>query len=293
MLDWRVGIDNVDIALTRWYRGGVHVLYTLPAQILLAVLAVAGLVAFFLGGGRMGEALQEHPAGAALLLFLIPAQLFATVIHEAGHAFTAKAFGREVPRAGVGWYWFGPMAFVDTSDMWLADRWPRVAVSLAGPYANLVLGSLAALVAWLVPSILVAAALWQFALASYVSVLSNLNPLLEFDGYYVLMDLLDRPNLRPRALAWLGRGLLPALRTPGALRGHTVDLLYGLGSVIYVALTVAVVVELYRLVVQDWIARLVPVPVAAGLAWVVAAAVVATVGASVYGDMRGTRAGSA
>lgn len=69
---------------------------------------------------------------------------------------------------GIGWYWFGPVAYVDTSDMWLEGRWPRIAVSIAGPYANLVLGGLAALVA---------------------------------DGYHVLSDLLDRPNLRPRALA--------------------------------------------------------------------------------------------
>src|SRR5207248_6507662 len=92
-------------------------------------------------------------AGPALLLFLIPANLAAILIHEAGHAFTVKAFGREVPRGGIGWYWFGPIAFVDTSDMWLADRWPRIAVSLAGGYANLVLPPLAPLAACLVPDL--------------------------------------------------------------------------------------------------------------------------------------------
>jgi putative peptide zinc metalloprotease protein len=88
-------------------------------------------------------------------------------------------------------------------------------VSLAGPYANLVLGGLAALVAWFVPSAVLSAALWEFALLSYLAALLNFNPLMEFDGYYVLSDLLERPNLRPRALAWLGRDLIPALRTPG------------------------------------------------------------------------------
>ena len=60
---------------------------------------------------------------------------------------------------GVGWYWFGPIAYVDTSDMWLAGRKERVFVSLAGPYADLVTGGLAALVAWFVPNPVLSAAL--------------------------------------------------------------------------------------------------------------------------------------
>lgn len=67
---------------------------------------------------------------------------------------------------------------------------------------------------------MLSAALWQFALISYTGVLVNLNPLMEFDGYFVLSDLLERPNLRPRALAWLGTDLIPALRNPQRLRGH-------------------------------------------------------------------------
>jgi hypothetical protein len=53
-----------------------------------------------------------------------------------------KAFGREVHRAGVGWYWFGPIAFVDTTDMWLDGPRKRILVSCAGPAADLVLGGI-------------------------------------------------------------------------------------------------------------------------------------------------------
>ena len=217
----------------------------------------------------------------------MPAYFVSILVHEAGHAFTTKHFGREVPRVGVGWHWFGPIAYVDTSDMWLAGRWPRVAVSLAGPYAALVLGGLAALAAWFVPDPVLSAALWQFALVSYVGVLVNLNPLMEFDGYFVLSDLLEKPNLRPRALAWLGRGLIPALRTPGLLRGHRLELLYGLASVLYVAFSAVLTIVLYRLLPQDWLAGILPAAVAAGLAWVLAAAVVALAALDVLGELRG------
>jgi putative peptide zinc metalloprotease protein len=265
----------------------MFLLYTRAGQVFLAAIALVGIVAFVLGVGELGAALEGTEAGGWLLLFWIPATLVALLVHEAGHAFTTKHFGREVPRVGIGWYWFGPVAYVDTSDMWLEGRWPRIAVSLAGPYTNLVIGSFASIAAWFVPNAVFSAVLWEFALLSYLGVLLNLNPLMEFDGYYVLIDLLEMPNLRPRALAWLGQDLIPALRTPGGLKGHRLELLYGLASVLYVALMGVLTVVLYRLIVQGWMEGILPDILAAGLAWVLAAAVVVLAAVSVLGELRG------
>jgi putative peptide zinc metalloprotease protein len=262
-------------------------MFTRPAQVALAVFSVAGFVAFLRDGARAAVTITDGPV---LLLVLVPGQLLATLAHEAGHAFTTKAFGREVLRAGVGWYWFGPVAFVDTSDMWLAGRWPRVAVSLAGPYANVVLAGAAALAAAIVSSDLAAAVLWQFALVSYAALLLDLNPLLEFDGYYVLMDLLERPNLRQRALAWLRWQLPTAIRTPRALTGHFVELLYAVASLAYIGVAAVLTAVLYRLLLQDWLARLLSPPAAAALGWVVATLFIALVSAGTIGDLRAARA---
>jgi putative peptide zinc metalloprotease protein len=287
IMEWQGSVRGVDEPLTRLYRGGMFPLYTRAGQVLLAAIALAGIIAFTLGIGELGTTLEESQAGGWLLLFWIPATLVALLVHEAGHAFTTKHFGREVPRVGIGWYWFGPVAYVDTSDMWLEGRWPRIAVSIAGPYTNLVIGSLASIVAWFVPNALFSAVLWEFALLSYLGVLLNLNPLMEFDGYYVLSDLLEKPNLRPRALSWLGRDLIPALRTSGGLKGHRLELFYGLASVLYVALMAVLTLVLYRLVVQGWMEGILPEVVAAALAWVLAAAVVVLAAVSVLGELRG------
>ena len=287
LLEWQGSVRGVDEPLSSLYRGGVRLLYGRAGQLVLAAVALAGIVAFVLGIGELGAALKGTEAGGWLLLFWVPAYILAIVIHEAGHAFTTKHFGREVPRVGVGWYWFGPVAYVDTSDMWLEGRWPRIAVSVAGPYANLVLGGFAALVAWFVPNAVLSAALWEFALLSYIAVVLNFNPLMEFDGYYVLSDLLEKPNLRPRSLAWLGRGLLPALRTPGRLEGHRLELLYGLASLLYVAFSAVLTVVIYRLVVQGWMEGILPQVLAAGLAWALAAAVVVLAAVGVLGELRG------
>ena len=286
LMEWQGSVRGVDRPLSSLYRGGVRLLYSRAGQLALAAVALAGIVAFILGIGELGAALKGTEAGGWLLLFWVPAYFLAIVVHEAGHAFTTKHFGREVPRVGVGWYWFGPVAYVDTSDMWLEGRWPRIAVSIAGPYANLVLGGLAALVAWFVPSAVLSAALWEFALLSYLAVLLNFNPLMEFDGYYVLSDLLDKPNLRPRALAWLGRDLIPALRTPGKLEGHRFELLYGLASLLYVAFSAVLTVVIYRLVVQGWMEGILPQVLAAGLAWALAAAIVVLAAVGVLGELR-------
>jgi putative peptide zinc metalloprotease protein len=120
-------------------------------------------------------------------------------------------------------------------------------------------------------------------------VLANLNPLMEFDGYYILSDLLERPNLRPKALSWLGRNLLPALREPERLRGHRLELLYGLSSVLYIAFSAVLTVVLYRLIVQGWMEGFLPDALAAALAWVLAAAVVILAALGVLGEMRGAR----
>jgi CRP-like cAMP-binding protein/Zn-dependent protease len=288
VLEWQWSIKGIDKTLTRIYRGGVRFFYTRVAQFVLALVTLAGLVAFISMAYKASAAIHSH-GGAKFLLFLIPAYLFSILIHEAGHAFTTKAFGYEVPRAGIGWYWFGPIAFVDTSDMWLAGRWPRIAVSLAGPYSNMALAGISAIIAWLSGNATVSAALWLFAAASYVMVLFNFNPLLEYDGYYILADWLERPNLRSRSLAWIGKEMPRAFRSGGGLRGHGLELVYGIAALAYILLMGVLTLVSYRLFLQDYIARLMPPALAASLAWMLGLTVVVLSLAGVVGELRGNK----
>ncbi|HEY3067420.1 MAG TPA: cyclic nucleotide-binding domain-containing protein [Methylomirabilota bacterium] len=286
VMEWNWTWRGVDRLAARLYAGGAYLLYTRPGLLLLAIIGVGGLIAFF---STTRSVLHAEKLGGLLLLFLIPARLCSVVLHEGAHALTTKAFGRTVGGAGVGWYWFGPIAFVDTSDMWLAARGPRIAVSLAGACADVVLAGAASLVALVIPSPAAGAVLWQFALLSYLAVLINSNPLLEYDGYYVLTDLLDRPNLRHRALLWIGRDMVPALRSRrlAGLHGHRLEVLYGFATLLYVGVLVALTVVLYRLLLEDWLSARISPWAAAGLVWALAAAVVAVVAAAVVSDLRG------
>lgn len=289
LLEWRLEIRPVDPVITRLYQRGVYLLFTRAGLVVTGLLALAGLMAFCWDSLRVKSSIFG-PGGDSLLLgFLIPALLLAIAVHEAGHAFTTKAYGYEVHSLGVGWYWFGPIAYVDTSDLWLAGRWPRIAVSLAGSYANLVLAGIAGLAGLCTDNPVFDAALWQFAFLSYVTVLVNLNPLLEYDGYYVLMDLMERPNLRSHCLRWLGTQFVQALRTPGGFKGHGVEVLYGMGSLLYVSLMAGLTLIFCRLFLQDWLGRFLPGPIPAYIAWFLPLVVAVLSTAGVVGELRGMK----
>jgi len=284
-LTWYHPISGIDSALTRLYNRYVRFVFTRIGQILLAAIAVVGLVAF------LTMPVDSRRSGAGLLLVLIPVFALSLLVHEAGHAFATKAFGREVNRAGFGWFWIGPMAFIDTSDTWLATRRQRLAVALAGPYATVVFAGLLGLVARAFDPPL-SAALWFAALVSYVSVFQNLNPLIELDGYYTLVHLLDRPNLRMKALGWLATSGWGALRHPSRLRGHGFDALYAVASVLYIIGAATLLVFLYRSVVQRWVEQVVPSSVAPVIGWGLAGLYVIVTVAAVGADLRRARRSS-
>ncbi len=198
----RVVLANIDPAVGLLYRAGGRLLFTRAAAALMGTVAVLGVLAFgwqwWTGEQSVFLTGNSYFAGAALLLGL---NVLALACHELGHALATKHAGRRVPAAGFLVYFGIPSVFVDTTDVWMAGRRGRLLTTAAGPAAGLVLAGASALVAFAVP----AAAPWCFKLsfAWYINALFNLNPFLALDGYYLVMDWLEVPNLRARGLAWV------------------------------------------------------------------------------------------
>lgn len=243
ILTTRIVLRNVDRPLTLLYEKGAW-LFKKPAQIILGGMALAGLMAFIVEWEWVG--FSSYPPGSQFLFALVPFLLLSIVLHEAGHAFAVKACGREVAGIGIGWYWISPIFFVDTSDMWLAGRRQRIYVSLSGAYVHLLMGGVCVLIGWVIQDPGITSILRLLALSSYVMALINLNPLMEYDGYFVLADLLNRPNLRSQSLSWFRRGFLRTLKNPVELGRHRLDLAYGLVSLLYLILAASLAVILYR-----------------------------------------------
>jgi putative peptide zinc metalloprotease protein len=122
-------------------------------------------------------------------------------LHELGHAFTAKNYGCRVPSMGVAFLVLWPVAYTDTNETWrLTDRFQRLRVASAGILTELVIAVWATLAWALLPAGSLQSAAFFLATTSWIATLAiNASPFMRFDGYFILMDALDMPNLHARS----------------------------------------------------------------------------------------------
>ena len=123
------------------------------------------------------------------------------VIHEFGHGLTAKHYGGEVHEMGMLFLVLTPALYCDVTDSWLLpSKWKRIWISAAGIYVECFLASIATFVWWNTePGLLHSLMLSTMFICSVNTILFNANPLLRYDGYYVMADWLEVPNLRMKS----------------------------------------------------------------------------------------------
>ncbi|WP_157953705.1 HlyD family efflux transporter periplasmic adaptor subunit [Oceanimonas marisflavi] len=140
-------------------------------------------------------------------------------LHELGHAYTARHFGCRVPTMGIAFLVMFPMAYTDVNDAWrLPVRRQRLLVGAAGMLTELTIAAWATLAWALLPDGVLRNGAFLLATTTWISTLAiNASPFLRFDGYFLLMDALELPNLHGRAFAlarWQLREGLFALGDP-------------------------------------------------------------------------------
>ncbi len=176
-------------------------------------------------------------------LILAATMAVVKVLHEFGHGLSCKKFGGECHEIGFMLLVFTPCLYCNVSDSWmLPNKWKRVWIGAGGIYVEMILASIAAFVWFFTESgtTLNDLCLNMMFLNVVSTVLVNGNPLLRFDGYYILMDILEIPNLRQKSTEvlkrWFQKTCLglelqddPFLPT----RGKIWFALYTIASVIY------------------------------------------------------------
>jgi hypothetical protein len=238
-------ISGIDGLITKSYRSVGKFLFVPVIQwIMLAVIAAGGVV--FVGmllGLIDRDVAVIGGAGAVIgIISLYVLQFITLLLHEWSHAVTTKHFGREVRRGGFLLYMGMPAAFVDTTDIWMEPRRPRIVVSWAGPHSGFFLGGLASLLILVVPGAFAQGVLYQFAFLTYLTSIMNLNPLLKMDGYYILMDWLEIPRLRERSMAFIGKPLRDKLRQRETLtREERIFAVFGALSAFWTVITLALI----------------------------------------------------
>lgn len=211
--------------------------YTRTAALIVACLGLLGLL-LAVRQWPVFTSTFLHFFDAAGLVWYGAALAFAKVLHELGHALTAKRYGCRVPTMGVAFLVLMPVLFTDTTDTWrLPDRRRRLTVGAAGMIAELGLAAIATFLWGFLPDGPARSAAFVVATVTWIMTLAvNLNPFMRFDGYYLLSDLAGIDNLQDRAFAqakWrlretlLGLGEPPPEPLPPRLRRFMLVYAYG------------------------------------------------------------------
>ncbi len=142
------------------------------------------------------------PRNIILMIALFPIM---KAFHEFAHAYAVKAWGGEVHEMGITLLVLMPVPYVDATAAWaFREKYKRVLVSAAGMIVELFLAAIALIIWTLVePGLIKDAALSAFLIGSVSTILFNANPLLRFDGYYILQDLIEIPNLYSRSAKYV------------------------------------------------------------------------------------------
>ena len=178
----------------------IRLLVSPPAALIwIVTVMLAVKVVIDNAGAAAAQAEGILAPGNLIILYLCLALV--KTMHEFGHAVVCKHFGGEVHTMGVMLVVFTPLPYMDATSSWsFRSRWQRAFVGAAGMIFEIFAASLAAFVwAFTGQGMIHSIAYNIMFIASVSTALFNANPLLRYDGYYILSDLVDIPNLHTRA----------------------------------------------------------------------------------------------
>jgi len=220
--------NHVDEILIKIYNQWIYILFTRPFQSILLLIGLLGFISFIANSFNFIDAFQQAKPNLLILLLLVFTFSICTVVlHELGHAFTANKFGFKIRRFAIGWMLAAPIAYADTSELWLANKKTRLIVNIAGVSVDFLVAGCLALAAYFLSDRSIFPTLWILSFFIYYQGLKNLSPLSEYDGYYLLSDYLESPKLRKTSMQWLASQ--PLLFS----KAHKKEMIFWLSCIFY------------------------------------------------------------
>lgn len=230
-------IKNIDRILGALYRHIFWIFFTRAAKVFFTAIIVPGIFCYLYSLKNTPALLQTANSYTMGFITIAIIYILVVTIHELAHAMTVKYCGREIIRGGFMFYLGSPCFFVDTTDAWMVnDRKKRVMVSGAGPLSELIIASIASILIVLFPNFSLNSLLLKLASICYIGAMVNINPLLELDGYFILVDFLGIPALRYKAFSFLKHKLIRKIwRLEKFTRDEKIYAIYGFLSFIWTA----------------------------------------------------------
>jgi putative peptide zinc metalloprotease protein len=212
ILYWKIPVFDPDRILS-WMIKYLWWVFTLPFFLASVGLMLAAVFHVAIHFNTFYDKLPQYHEFFAFntMLYLWISLGAVKIIHEFGHGLSCKAFGGECHEMGVLLMCLSPALYANVTDAWtVSDKWKRIIISFAGIYVELIIASISTFVWWYTPHLPVVnnIALCLMTLCSVSTFLFNANPLMRFDGYYMMADWLEIPNLRDRANRYLTNSFL-------------------------------------------------------------------------------------
>ncbi len=207
ILYWKIPVFDPDRLLT-WMYGYLWWIFSWPFFALSVGLMLAAAFHVLVHFQTFHDKLPRYQEFFAIntVLYMWISLGCVKVIHEFGHGLSCKAFKGECHEMGVLLMCLSPALYCNVTDAWtVADKWKRIIISFAGIYVELVIAAISTFVWWYTPHLPVVnnIAMCLMVLCSVSTVVFNANPLMRFDGYYMMADWLEIPNLRDRSNRFL------------------------------------------------------------------------------------------
>ena len=233
---------------------------SLPFIVISGLIIIAGLMQAWSLADRMPYNIYQVFGLSSIPVILIA--IFAVVaLHELAHSVVCRHYGGKVNEMGFLLLYFQVCFYCNLSDSYMFDKkYKKILTILAGMYFQAFLGAVTLLL-WriLKTGTIISDLLFLTASISLLTLLFNLNPLLKLDGYYLLTDLVDIPNLRSKAFNYLKRGLHRMFvgpvddLIPVDSREKRIYLIYAILAIVYSVILFSFLGSiLYKLLVGKW-----------------------------------------
>lgn len=250
---------------------GVYVEYfaklLLPLTSLFAAVCVAILVlvaaALTIANWELYVEYSSKLFVAEGRVWWIVAWLLLKVVHEVGHAVTAVRAGSQIRSAGISFFFFAPVPFIDVSDLWsISNRWQRILCSAGGMLFEVAVSAIAVFVAFVAENDSLRYLACAIATTGTFTTLAfNANPFIRFDGYYIVSDLFQRSSLWTDGQTAV-RGLVARLFKPFSPSAEPISIVflaygivcsfYRIAMLVGVALWALIVWQGYGLILIAW-----------------------------------------
>ncbi len=181
-----------------------------PAMLAIALFLVFTLIFFSIQSVRTISSMPSLHEYMTAQTFALTYLAFCglKVLHEIGHGLACKHYGGECNEMGLMFLIFTPCLYCDVTDSWMVDnKWRRAMIALAGIWFEFIAASICMWLWWFTnPGVMHSLCFQVVLVGSVGTLLFNGNPLMKYDGYFVVSDLMDRPNLSQQAQRVLWNG---------------------------------------------------------------------------------------